>query len=925
MKGYFIKKRGIAIFIVFIIIANLFSPYEILLNESYAANPADSEPYFKNNLPTTNNSENTEDWDDGVASITIPYPTKTTFNHGDVFTLGNNDEGNELKIIVTKADGTIEEVPITEATIKEIVGTEEVVLNMTPNKNDYDATTNSLAKNVKITYDRRGVIAQRIYTITIMNPVDKVELTSYPKTDYKIKESTANAGGKITVKRKAGNEKIIDVEDAWIENLSTSTLTGHNGRTATIKYTEDETEYPLTYTYYVADCIKEIKITAPPTTKINYGDETALAKALAEGKIKKIYESGAEDESEAITTNMVKDALENVLNITPTKEEYISIGSNELTKEYTIKYTEDGITGQEAYTVTIVNVIDNVTFKEPPRSNYLVGADMEDIKLLVTRKAGNTEEVTITKDDIVNVRGFDTSAVTESPKEVTVTYAGEELKFNINVTEPIKKFTLHTNDITTYKYGDDLDLTGVTIDVENEDGTKEEGIEVDSSMVSGYNPTPAANTLPSLQTITVTYGLDKDGEPVTASYTVIVRDVKTKTVIKVPTKTTYYYGRALDLSTGKIVESWLSGTDDTEKAVTIDMVTDNESAVDVNSMKPTAFDINQKARKTFVITCDGVTENYIVTIVNDIKSIKLKEQPQTVYNCGDQMNNAIGSIEIQRANGSKEEIPLTDARVSFEGFDTSAEKDNIPVKVKFTENGKTRETAFTINVKEAFFNDIGITETEQVTYTTPVSVVTKTIVISQAREEIPTYKAVEEIEVQKIDNKIDTEDIKDKNNANDKDEKKDAKDEPKGKTAKDDKNNKKTNDSKRTEEEKKLEDDNISNIAKIVAGIMTFAGLLVLIVLVKDRSNIEICIVEEDGDVVIVGKDRITKKYTEIDLNDYEDEMKDYTLEIILNKHISKILDGKVVTLRADTKVQKEKVVYDDDEFIITIEKEDKS
>lgn len=45
-KDYFSKRRVCALLTVIILIANMFSPYGVLINPSYASGPADGEPYF---------------------------------------------------------------------------------------------------------------------------------------------------------------------------------------------------------------------------------------------------------------------------------------------------------------------------------------------------------------------------------------------------------------------------------------------------------------------------------------------------------------------------------------------------------------------------------------------------------------------------------------------------------------------------------------------------------------------------------------------------------------------------------------------------------------------------------------------------------------------------------------------------------------
>ena len=527
-----------------------------------------------------------------------------------------------------------------------------------------------------------------------------------------------------------------------VTNLDTTTV--GTGKTATVTYQGKTT----TYTYDVTDNVASIAIVGTPKT------DYKLNEALETLQIIVTKESG-NTETITVTADMISG--------------YDS--TTEGTKTVTITY--EGKT--TSYNVNVKDAVQSITMGTTPKTNYLVGEtlDVTGGTIIVTKESGDIETINITPGMI---SGFDSTSE-QLGQVLTVTYEGKTTTYTVNITDSISNITLNPGPTkTTYKYGESLDLTGAYIDIVKVNGTTDRKA-VTSSMVSGYNSTPAQGTLPSTQTLTVTYGKDTSGNDVTTTFTVTVEDYITKitvngakteynynealdlsigtlditmasgtpttsvnlndsnvtvtgftsttvsvqtltvtyegmtttydvnvkdyvtsTSIVVPTKVTYNYGDSLDLSTGKIVQTWASGAADTELLLQDSMVTKADGSP-VN-MTPSSFGIDNKVQETLKITYEGITEDYAIEIINDIKSIVMKETPKTEYNYGDSIDTSIGSIEVTRADGSKEEILLSDSRIAISGFDTSMEAQNVPVTVKFTENGVTKQTNYSINVKD---------------------------------------------------------------------------------------------------------------------------------------------------------------------------------------------------------------------------------
>ena len=692
--------------------------------------------------------------ENGITNAEITVPTKTAYEHGDMLDLTGG------KVTLTYADTTTQEVNLSTTMVTENGGT----VNMSPAVSEYNIN-NEVTKTLTIEYTPTGWTnaVTKTYNITLKNTVDNITVTAPTKVTYNLNESADLTGGKVVVTRKAGNTQEIALTDATIVVTNFDTTTTGANKTATVTYTEDGNPYIGTFKYDVIDSIISISIIGSPKT--NY----ELNEPLEDLEILVTKNSGA-TETISVTPDMISGFD----------------SSTEGTKTITITY--EGKT--ETITVTVKDSIDNITIGTMPKKNYLVGEplDVTGGTIKVTKKSGAIETVNITPD---MVSGFNSSSEVIG-QVLTITYEGKTTTYIVNITDSISNITLNPGPTkTTYKYGEPLDLTGASIDIVKANGDTDKK-QVDMSMVSGYNPTPAAGTLPSTQTITVIYGKDTSGNDVkttftvtvedyiesitvngakveykyndsldlsigtlnitmasgtpttpinlnssdvtvtgytsttigsqtlnvnykgkSTTYTVEVKDYITNTKIIVPTKTTYNYGDSLDLSTGKIIKTWASGAADTVLPLEDSMVKEADGS-NVNMM-PSSFAGNNKVQKMLVITYEGITENYKIEIVNDVKSISIKETPKTDYNYGDSIDKTIGSIEVIRANGTKEEVQLTDSRITIDGFDTSAPLNNVPVTIKFTENGVTKSETYTINVNDNI-TSIQLVGTPKTTY-----------------------------------------------------------------------------------------------------------------------------------------------------------------------------------------------------------------
>ena len=667
---------------------------------------------------------------DNVIRIEITKPTKTTYNHGEALNLAGSD------IEVSYAGGSTNHVIMTTAMITESDGS---AVNMSPAYADY--TNNELNKTLKIEYTENGVSQTAYYPITIKNNVTGIAMGTTPtKTTYELNDSTYDlTGGDIIVTRAVGPTEVVALTDPDITLTPLNTLTTATGTSipVTVTYEGQSTSFDID----VIDGLISISIAGTPKTvyEIGEGIDPTLSIEVVRGSGTTIepvtssmitgFSTSAEGSFTAVitydglTTNYTYNVTDDevaIAMVTTPKTNYLVGESLDVTGGAIIVTKKSGateivaiaptmvsgfdstsvVTGQTltvtynglttTYQINVTNPVRSITLNPgPTKTTYKLGEglDLTGACIDVVFENGGTDRLAVTSSMI---SGYRPSAL--GTQTVTVTYGKNSS--GVDVTDT---FTVNVDDYVTaiqvtgnkgfYNYGDPLDISVGTVKVfMASSAITSIPLNSPSVTVSGYSATTIGN-----QTLTITY----EGKSVTV--VVVVNDYVASTSITVPTQTTYNYGDSLDLSTGSIVQTMASGATNTIP-LAMSMVTESDGTpVD---MTPSTFGTNNTVTKTLLITDSGVTENYPITIVNDVKSITIKQTPEQNYKYGDTIDTSVGSIEVTRGNGTKEEIMLSDPRITIDGFDTSVPGNNIPVTVKFTENGITKQTTYTIDVND---------------------------------------------------------------------------------------------------------------------------------------------------------------------------------------------------------------------------------
>lgn len=638
------------------------------------------------------------------------------------YVVGENFEEN-LSILVEREDGDPEAIEVTPDMVE-----------------GFDTTTEG-KKEVTIKYEENGEEKEYTYEITVTNPITGMELVGTPKTDYIVGQDLDLTGIEVLLHKPGGDQRVPVTEDM---------ITGYNKdqigeQTITVTYNGQIVD---TYTVNVENPVKQLEWIQKPQTSYVINEDLSVAG----GQFKAIKENG-EFETITLTEDMISgfdtstkgtktvivtyegktltyditvaDKVDKIEITKDPKKDYLYnqdlVAGGEITvtkasgETETVTITPDMITGYHKdqlgnQTVTInyggqtvdfeLNVSDyvgGVVITPPSKLQYEHGEelDLSDAKVTITMasKPNEPQIVPVTKDMIT---GYDKTK--PGSQTVTITYTDKNGKtytqdFGVNVADAIKTVTLDTtNAKTQYKYGENLDLSNLTLNVTYESG-KTQKVPVNNGMISGYNP----NRL-GAHTVTVTY----QGFENTLAVNVVdyVKDI----TLTPPTKEKYKIGETLSLVGGKIIEKMASGA--------------TGSSLDLVPSMVSGFESNTPGTKkiTVTYTSDGTTfKKYFEVIVeNAINSIEVIAPNKTDYKYGENLDLTGGKVVLVKEDGTKEQINLTKDMVS--GYDPKQSGQQV-ITVTYTDDESNTFTgSFTVNVGEDYVSSYKFTAPSKKNY-----------------------------------------------------------------------------------------------------------------------------------------------------------------------------------------------------------------
>ena len=608
-------------------------------------------------------------------TITITPPTKTEYEHGDSLDF----TGGEIE--VAYEDGTTQTKQITADMVKESSGS---LVNMAPTASDY--VNNEVSKTLVIKYKEDSVTGTVNYPIKIKNVVNKIEMSTNPtNTTYNIGDTSYKlAGGAIKVTRKAGNTEIVVLTDNGVTLTNLSTLTTSQGtKEVTVTYEEKTTTFNIT----VQNGVRSINITTPTKTTYNHGETLDVTG----GKIEVTYVDGTTQDKE-LDVSMITESDGSPVNMAPS-----TYGdTNKESKTLLIKYQEDGIQKQENYTIDIINDVKQIAIQGTAQSQYNINDQLQPgLSILVTRASGVPEAITVTNSMLTNF-----STATEGTRTATITYTENGITktttFVYTVKDTVTSISVKNGPTNATKYGEDIDLTGVTIDVVKGSGTTTIPVTKDMIKAGTYDPDKTGN-----QVIKIVY----EGQETTL--TINVKDYVTGITINPVSVTGKYNDTLSSLIQANNIQytvTYAKAGAQTPEVLAESMVS-GYSAISTQDQNLTVTYTDTDADS--YTNGQNFTTNLKVTLSKEVSSIAITAPSKTTYEHGETIATD-GIITVVFTDGTQETRTMDAAMItesdgsplnmSPAASEYTNNKLSKTLKITYTEDGKTETINYPIEI-----------------------------------------------------------------------------------------------------------------------------------------------------------------------------------------------------------------------------------
>ena len=608
-------------------------------------------------------------------TITITPPTKTEYEHGDSLDF----TGGEIE--VTYEDGTTQTKQITADMVKESSGS---LVNMAPTASDY--VNNEVLKTLVIKYKEDSVTETVNYPIKIKNVVNKIEMSTNPtNTTYNVGDTSYKlAGGTIKVTRKAGNTEIVALTDNGVTLINLSTLTTSQGtKEVTVTYEEKTTTFNIT----VQNGVRSINITTPTKTTYNHGETLDVTG----GKIEVTYVDGTTQDKE-LDVSMITESDGSPVNMAPS-----TYGdTNKESKTLLIKYQEDGIQQQENYTIDIINDVKQIAIQGTAQSQYNINDQLQPgLSILVTRASGVPEAITVTNSMLTNF-----STATEGTRTATITYTENGITktttFVYTVKDTVTSISVKNGPTNATKYGEDIDLTGVTIDVVKGSGTTTIPVTKDMIKAGTYDPDKTGN-----QVIKIVY----EGQETTL--TINVKDYVTGITINPVSVTGKYNDTLSSLIQANNIQytvTYAKAGAQTPEVLAESMVS-GYSAISTQDQNLTVTYTDTDADS--YTNGKNFTTNLKVTLSKEVSSITITAPSKTTYEHGETIATD-GIITVVFTDGTQETRTMDAAMItesdgsplnmSPAASEYTNNKLSKTLKITYTEDGKTETINYPIEI-----------------------------------------------------------------------------------------------------------------------------------------------------------------------------------------------------------------------------------
>ena len=662
-----------------------------------------------------------------VQSITIKGTPKDTYNVNEAL-------DNNIVITVHRQTGADEDVTVTTSMIPSFDTTTET--SETPRSSDIEYTENGTTVKVPYTYtvtdtvtninvntqptkatkygedvDLTGVtidVVKGSGTKTIPVTKDMIKPGTYNPTTLGSQQVTIQYGGQqttltINVKDYVTGITINPASVTGNINDTLGTLIQANNIQYTVTYAKAGAQTPVTLAEsmvagYSATSTQDQNLTVTykdtdadsytngqnftANLKVTLADTITGMTLQQTGAVKTNYKYN--EEFDATNLVIVVHKLSGDVTVPVTKDMIKNYNKQQLGNQ-TVSVEYNGTT-VGTINATVKDYIASVVITAPSKITYKYNEelDLSDAKITITMASKPNAPTTISVTPSM-ISGYNKAQV--GAQTITITYTDSENKvhkqtFGVTVKDAIKTITLENNNFkTNYKYGENLNLSGLSLKVTKESGATTT-VPVTSGMISGYNPNKLGN-----QTLTINH----EGKQFTTVVNVVdyVKDI----TLTPPTKNEYKIGETLNLVGGSITEKMASGANGSTKALTNNMVSG------FNSTTPGTKNLTVKYVK------DGktYTKTFQVAVINTINHIEVIAPTKTNYKYGENLNLAGGTIKIHMEDGTIKTVPLTDKMVT--GYDKTKPGQQM-LKVTYTsEDNKKYEGYFKVTVGEDYIKD----------------------------------------------------------------------------------------------------------------------------------------------------------------------------------------------------------------------------
>ena len=608
---------------------------------------------------------------DKIASINVvTQPNKTVFKYGETLDI----TGATVKVTLESGDTTNINLPDGSATVSA-----------------FDNTQTGSKQNLTVTINNKT--APETIDVEAYNYVKETTLTEPTKVDYKYNEDLDVTGGRIKVNWANGTVSNV--------NLTTSMVTGYNKtqlgvQTLTISYTFTYTlsdgaqiQDPITMTYEVevTNPAKTITITPPTKTEYEHGDSLDFTG----GEIEVAYEDGTTQDKE-LDVSMITESDGSPVNMAPS-----TYGdTNKESKTLLIKYQEDGIQQQENYTIDIINDVKQIAIQGTAQSQYNINDQLQPgLSILVTRASGVPEAITVTNSMLTNF-----STATEGTRTATITYTENGITktttFVYTVKDTVTSISVKNGPTNATKYGEDIDLTGVTIDVVKGSGTTTIPVTKDMIKAGTYDPDKTGN-----QVIKIVY----EGQETTL--TINVKDYVTGITINPVSVTGKYNDTLSSLIQANNIQytvTYAKAGAQTPEVLAESMVS-GYSAISTQDQNLTVTYTDTDADS--YTNGKNFTTNLKVTLSKEVSSITITAPSKTTYEHGETIATD-GIITVVFTDGTQETRTMDAAMItesdgsplnmSPAASEYTNNKLSKTLKITYTEDGKTETINYPIEI-----------------------------------------------------------------------------------------------------------------------------------------------------------------------------------------------------------------------------------